>query len=108
MTTMLSRLAALHIVYDRPTDRDLQAAAPSGVERESQSQFKKSQLQTGPTRELISNSNSKLGFTGNNLEYLSVAMVLEEVSHSGQVRVRPEQPRRRPRSDNKWQRPSSS
>ena len=35
VTTMLSRLAALRIVYGRPVDRDLQAAACSGVERES-------------------------------------------------------------------------
>ena len=35
VTTMLSRLAALRIVYGSPTDRDLQAAASSGAQRES-------------------------------------------------------------------------
>ena len=68
MATMLSRLAALRIVYGRPADRDLQAAASSGVERESQSQFQKKSIPKWAPRELISKSNSKLGLLGINLE----------------------------------------
>ena len=68
MTTMPSRLATLRIVYGRPTDRDLQAAACIVTVP------KKVNSKLGP-RELISKSNSQLGLPGTNLDYFPVTMV---------------------------------